>query len=79
MSYMEINVTEAFEVAKGNKNQGLGCNGINILAFEGHKKVRGRIGQGHGWESFFNGVDCQDFKRQLHPSEMQQMGAEGNY
>ena len=37
-------------------------------------------GRGYGGSNglFFNVVDCQDFKQHFHPSEMQQMGDEGN-
>ena len=75
LSYMETKVTEAFGVVKGNKNQGRGGNGRSISAVNGcgqgrvgRGKGRGRVrGQGCGCSNitFFNGVDCQYFKKRF--------------
>ena len=89
MSYLENKVNESFIVAKDSKNQGSGGNRRIISAVEGqgrgsggrgrgHGSGRGR-GRGHSNVPFFNGVDCLEFQRRSHPSEMQQMGAEVNY
>ena len=89
---MANKVTDAFVVAKDNKNQGRGENGRRISAVDGYIQGRGGRGKGRGWGGrgrgrgrgrsngpLLNIVDCQDFKRCFHPSKMQQMGAEGNY
>ena len=69
---MANNVTEAFGVAKDNKNQVNGGNERMISSFEGRGQGRDGIWKGYGWiigrcggcsnGPFFNGVDGQDFE-----------------
>ena len=88
VSYMATKVTEAFGVEKYKKNQRHGYNKRRISAvevhvqvcggrFQGRGCVRGRI-CGHSNGPFYNGVDCQYFKRSFNPRKLEQMGAEGN-
>ena len=80
VSYTATKVTEAFVVAKDNKNQGFGVNGRGISAVDGRIQGRGGRGRGRSWGGqgrgrgrgrsngpFFNGVDCQDSKQLFHP------------
>ena len=86
VSYMATKVTEFFVFAKGKNNQGCGGDGRRISAVEGHGQGHGGRGKSRGRGRgrrlsdgpFFNGVDCQYFKRRFRPSKMEQIGAEGN-